>query len=338
MNNKVLITGGAGYIGSHASVTLLESNYDVIILDNFCNSSIDGARRVEEISNKSVQLIDGDIRDKQCLRKIFEQNNVYAVLHFAGLKAVAESVEGPLEYYENNVAGTISLCQVMEEASVRRLVFSSSATVYGEPADNPVNERCQVGKLNSPYGRSKLMVEEILRDIAVSNSAWNIAILRYFNPAGAHPSGLIGENPKGIPNNLVPYIGQVAAGWRDVLHIFGDDYSTLDGTGVRDYIHVQDLAEGHLSALHAIGERSGLNIWNLGTGRGYSVLEVIRAFEEASGTSINFKVVERRPGDVAECWADPTKAQVDLNWKAKRSLIEMMVDAWRWQRNCTISG
>ncbi|ADU38844.1 UDP-glucose 4-epimerase GalE [Variovorax paradoxus] len=333
MNKKVLITGGAGYIGSHAAVTFLEAGYDVVILDNFSNGSADTVRRVEDISKRGLRLIEGDIRDKSCLHQIFSENEVYAVLHFAGLKSVAESVSDPLRYYENNVAGTVFLCEAMEEANVRRLVFSSSATVYGDPVENPVSERCLTGKLSSPYGRSKSMVEEVLQDIAAAKPAWHIAILRYFNPAGAHPSGLIGESPNGPPNNLIPYISQVAAGWRDVLRVFGDDYPTPDGTGVRDYIHVQDLAEGHLSALEAINKRAGLHIWNLGTGRGYSVLEVIRAFEIASGRSINFEIERRRLGDVAECWADPTKAQMELNWKANRSLTEMMTDAWRWQKN-----
>lgn len=335
MSKKVLVSGGAGYIGSHAVVALLGAGYEVIIFDNFSNSSIESVRRIEEISKKGVQLIEGDVRDKQRLREIFIENKIFAVLHFAGLKSVAESVREPARYYENNVAGTVALCQVMEEANVRRFVFSSSATVYGDPVENPVNEGSPIGKLSSPYGRSKSMVEEMLRDIASASPNWHIAVLRYFNPTGAHPSGLIGESPNGIPNNLIPYICQVAAGWRDVLQVFGNDYPTPDGTGIRDYIHVQDLAEGHLRALERISNENGLSVWNLGTGRGYSVLEVIHAFEKASGKSVRFEVVNRRPGDVAECWADPAKAQADLNWKASRPLSEMMTDAWRWQVNNT---
>lgn len=332
MKKKILVTGGAGYIGSHTVLALLDAEYDVLIFDNFCNGSIEAVRKIEEISKRKLQVIEGDIRDSSCLRKVFSGNDIYAVLHFAGLKSVADSVSGPLEYYENNVLGTVLLCQAMEAAKVRQLVFSSSATVYGDPVENPVTERSSLGTPSNPYGRSKLMVEEILQDLATANLNWRVAVLRYFNPAGAHPSGLIGEDPNGIPNNLIPYIGQVAIGRRKSLSVFGGDYPTPDGTGVRDYIHVQDLADGHLKAMMAIEKKGGWNVWNLGTGRGYSVLEVIREFERVSGQSISFEIAARRPGDIAECWADPTKAQLDLGWKANRSLSEMMTDAWRWQK------
>ncbi|AMB85443.1 UDP-glucose 4-epimerase [Pseudomonas agarici] len=331
MSKKVLVTGGAGYIGSHTTLALLESEYDVIVLDNLCNSSQESLRRVELLCGKSPEFIHGDVRDQALLDNLFASHQINAVLHFAGLKSVGESVREPLDYYDNNVAGSLTLCQAMAHAGVFRLVFSSSATVYGEPTQMPISEDFPTGVPTNPYGRSKLMVEELLQDLAKSEPRWSIALLRYFNPVGAHPSGMIGEAPNGLPNNLLPYVSQVAIGKLKQLSVFGADYPTQDGTGVRDYIHVQDLAEGHLSALAAIVQKTGVNIWNLGTGVGYSVLEMIQAFEQASGRVISYQVVERRPGDIAECWADPKKAAHELNWKAKRGLQEMMTDTWRWQ-------
>jgi UDP-glucose 4-epimerase len=275
--------------------------------------------------------VEGDIRDTALLSNLFASHNISAVLHFAGLKAVGESVQQPLTYFDNNVAGTVSLCKAMAMAGVFSMVFSSSATVYGEPETVPLCERTPTGKPTNPYGRSKLMVEDMLRDVAISDSRWHLAVLRYFNPVGAHPSGLIGEDPNGIPNNLLPYVSQVAVGKLKELAIFGNDYSTADGTGVRDYIHVVDLARGHLKALEAIKTRAGFNVWNLGTGQGYSVFEMVRAFEKASGRPVPYRIVHRRPGDIAECWADPTKAWNEMGWCAERDLGEMMVDSWRWQ-------
>jgi UDP-glucose 4-epimerase len=328
---KILVTGGAGYIGSHTTLALLEAGFEVVVLDNLCNSSAESLRRVEQICGKAPLFVQGDIRDRALLDELFAAHRIGAVLHFAGLKAVGESVRKPLDYYENNVAGSVTLCQAMAAAGVFRLVFSSSATVYGEPAQMPIGEDLPTGVPTNPYGRSKLMVEELLQDLAASDPRWSIALLRYFNPVGAHASGLIGEDPNGIPNNLLPYISQVAIGSLKQLSVFGDDYPTADGTGVRDYIHVLDLADGHLKALHAIGQQTGVNIWNLGTGTGYSVLQMIRAFEQASGQPVPYQVVERRPGDIAECWADPAKAARELGWHAERGLAAMMADAWRWQ-------
>lgn len=334
MTEKILVTGGAGYIGSHAVLTLLEAGFQVVVLDNLCNSSVASLVRVARIcGGKDLIFIEGDIRDAQLLDSLFAAHKISVVLHFAGLKAVGESIQRPLEYYENNVAGSVRLCQAMARANVFRLVFSSSATVYGEPAQMPIREDFPTGVPTNPYGRSKLMVEEILADMTVSDPRWSIALLRYFNPVGAHSSGLIGEDPNGIPNNLLPYISQVAVGRLKELAVFGGDYPTQDGTGVRDYIHVVDLADGHLKALQAIKCRSGLHVWNLGTGKGYSVLEMLRAFEKASGRTIPFQVVPRRPGDIAECWADSSKAERELGWKARRSLADMMADTWRWQSN-----
>ena len=331
MNVKILVTGGAGYIGSHTTLALLEAGYEVVVVDNFCNSSAESLSRVEKICGKAPILVEGDIRDVDLLHSIFRKYQISAVLHFAGLKAVGESVCKPLDYYENNVAGTVALCRAMARAEVFRLVFSSSATVYGEPTTMPISETHPTGSPTNPYGRSKLMVEEMLRDLAFSDPRWSIARLRYFNPVGAHQSGLIGEDPAGIPNNLVPFISRVAIGDLEQLSVFGDDYPTTDGTGVRDYIHVVDLADGHLKALQAISQSSGIRTWNLGTGTGYSVLQMIQAFEHASGRSIPYKIVDRRPGDIAECWSDNTKAVQDLDWKATRGLPEMMLDTWRWQ-------
>lgn len=333
MKETILVTGGAGYIGSHATLALLEGGYGVVVLDNLSNGSFESLRRVARLANRAPQFVRGDIRDANMLKQTFEAHPITAVLHFAGLKSVGESMRQPLSYYQNNVVGTVQLCQAMAEANVRRLVFSSSATVYGEPAQMPVREDFPTASPTNPYGRSKLMVEEFLRDLAQSDPRWGIALLRYFNPVGAHPSGQIGEDPNGIPNNLLPYISQVAVGKLKGVAVFGDDYPTRDGTGVRDYIHVVDLVNGHLSALDAIADRPGLDVWNLGTGSGHSVLEMIHAFERASGREIPYEVVPRRPGDIAECWADPSKALRELGWKAERDLVEMMADTWRWQSN-----
>ena len=330
---RILVTGGAGYIGSHTVLALLVAGYQVCVLDNFSNSSSESLRRVGKISGRMPDYVVGDVRDSKLLEKIFSENEIYAVMHFAGLKSVSESIEEPLDYYDNNVVGTMRLCKAMADVNLYRLVFSSSATVYGEPECMPVRETCLPGVLTNPYGRSKLMAEEILRDLAKSDSRWRVALLRYFNPAGAHDSGLIGEDPGGVPNNLLPYISQVAIGKLKILEVFGDDYATPDGTGVRDYIHVEDLADGHLKALNAIERKSGIHTWNLGTGQGYSVLEIIRAFEKASGKSVPFKFESRRDGDIAKSLADPSKAFTELNWSAKRGLDEMMSDAWRWQSN-----
>lgn len=333
MKQSILVTGGAGYIGSHTTLALLEAGHDVIVLDNLANSSLESLRRVEKICGKAATFIEGDIRDRELLDSIFARYPIEAVLHFAGLKAVGESVQLPLHYYENNVSGSVVLFQAMAAANVFNLVFSSSATVYGEPKEMPISEDCPTGIPTNPYGRSKLMVEEILRDLALSESRWSIALLRYFNPVGAHHSGLIGEDPNGIPNNLLPYISQVAVGKLKQLSVYGNDYPTIDGTGVRDYIHVVDLANGHLKALNAIIQSQGVNIWNLGTGQGYSVLQMIKAFEEAAQAQVPYAVVSRRTGDIAECWADPKKAAQELGWKAEHSLDDMMRDTWRWQKS-----
>jgi UDP-glucose 4-epimerase len=327
---RVLVTGGAGYIGSHTCVELLQAGIHVVALDNLCNSREESLRRVGEITGQGVGFFEVDLRDRETLDEIFTHGRFDAVVHFAGLKAVGESVAQPLEYYDNNVQGTLTLCQVMAAAGVRNLVFSSSATVYGDPAAVPIREDFPVGATN-PYGRSKLFIEEILRDLHVSDPRWNIALLRYFNPVGAHESGRIGEDPNGIPNNLMPYIAQVAVGRLQRLRVFGNDYSTPDGTGVRDYIHVVDLARGHLAALRKLQEAPGVVTYNLGTGRGYSVLEVIAAFEQASGRSIPYDIVERRPGDIACCYADPSRARDELGWSAEYDLERMVADAWRWQ-------
>lgn len=332
-SSLILVTGGAGYIGSHTVLALLQARFQVCVLDNFSNSSAESLRRIEKIVGYAPELVHGDVRDGTLLRKLFSKRRFHAVLHFAGLKSIGESVQHPLSYFDNNTTGTIQLCKAMVDAEVYRLIFSSSATVYGEPAQIPISETCPISNPTNPYGRSKLMVEEILQDLAKSDSRWRIALLRYFNPVGAHESGLIGEHPDGTPNNLLPYLTQVAVGKLSALRVFGNDYPTPDGTGVRDYVHVQDLADGHIKALGAIEKKVGIDIWNLGTGQGYSVLEIVRAFEKASGKIIPFNFVPRRKGDIAECWADPTKAFEELNWKAKRGLTEMMSDAWRWQSN-----
>lgn len=327
----VLVTGGAGYIGSHSVLALLQAGYQVVVLDNFHNGSVESLRRVQKISGRTVSFIQGDIRDAALLGELFQRYEIQAVLHFAGLKAVGESILEPATYYENNVAGSAALCQAMARAGIFRLVFSSSATVYGESAQLPIREEFPTNKPTSPYGQTKLMVEALLRNLAVSDPRWTIAVLRYFNPVGAHESGLIGEDPIGVPNNLLPYMSQVATGKLRELIIFGDDYPTIDGTGVRDYIHVVDLADGHIKALDAISRLSGVQVWNLGTGTGHSVLQMVRAFEEASQRPMPFNIAPRRPGDIAKCWADPSKAERELGWRAERGLQTMMIDTWRWQ-------
>lgn len=327
---NVLVTGGAGYIGSHTCVQLLEAGHEVVVVDNLSNSSLESLHRVEEITDCSLTFEQVDICDADALRAVFASQNFDAVIHFAGLKAVGESVAKPLWYYHNNVQGTLVLCQVMAEFDVFNIVFSSSATVYGDPASVPIDESFPLSATN-PYGRSKLMIEDILRDLNVSDSRWNTILLRYFNPVGAHPSGLIGEDPNGIPNNLVPYITQVAVGKLECLSVFGGDYDTEDGTGVRDYIHVVDLATGHLKALDKLAQNPGAVAYNLGTGQGYSVLEMIEAFKKASGKTISHKIVERRAGDIASCYAEPALALKELGWAAERGIDEMTRDGWLWQ-------
>jgi UDP-glucose 4-epimerase len=329
----ILVTGGAGYIGSHTVLELLATDQEIIIVDNLCNSSKESLARVEKITAKSCAFYEGDILDKAFLDSVFAKHDIESVIHFAGLKAVGESVAKPVMYYQNNVQGTLTLLDAMADAGVFNLVFSSSATVYGDPASLPIREDFPVGGTTNPYGTSKLMVEMVLQDVAKSDDRWSFAILRYFNPVGAHISGLIGEDPNGIPNNLLPYIAQVAVGKLKALAVFGDDYDTKDGTGVRDYIHVVDLAIGHLKALDKITQTTGVNIYNLGTGNGYSVLEMVKAFEVASEKSIAYNLSPRREGDIATCYAAPEKALTELNWQAQRGLAEMMQDTWRWQSN-----
>lgn len=327
---QILATGGAGYIGSHTCVELLQNGYEVVVVDNLRNSKYEAIRRVQEITGREISFYKADLRDKTELEKIFRQNRIDAVIHFAGLKAVGESTQIPLEYYQNNIIGTLTLCEVMRQSGVKTIVFSSSATVYGNPKSVPITEDFPLSAAN-PYGRTKLMIEEILDDLYVSDSSWNIAILRYFNPVGAHKSGKIGEDPHGMPNNLFPYISQVAIGRLKEVSVYGNDYPTPDGTGVRDYIHVVDLASGHLRALEKIKGKSGLSVYNLGTGRGYSVLEAMAAFSKACGKKIPYKIVGRRPGDIPACYADPSKANRDLNWKGLKDIDEICADAWRWQ-------
>jgi len=329
---KVLVTGGAGYIGSHTIILLIEAGYEVVIFDNFCNSSREAISRVEKIVGQTLITVEGDVRNKEALHTVFETHSIDAVIHFAGLKAVGESVENPLKYYDNNVHGSTVLCEVMAAHGCKSIIFSSSATVYGDPYTTPILEHFPLSATN-PYGRSKLMVEEILKDLYVSDDTWNIVLLRYFNPVGAHNSGSIGEDPNGIPNNLMPFIAQTAVGKRASLSIFGGDYDTPDGTGVRDYIHVMDLAEGHLKALKKIESISEVLTVNLGTGKGYSVLDMVKAFEKASGKKVPYQIIERRAGDIAKCYADPSYAKKVLNWEAKKSIAQMCEDAWRWQSN-----
>ncbi len=327
----ILVTGGAGYIGSHTCVELLNEGYEVVVVDNLCNSSEEALHHVEKITGKKVTFYKADLLDKEALEKIFEKENIDSVIHFAGLKAVGESVRKPLEYYHNNITGTLILCDVMRQHGVKNMVFSSSATVYGDPAFVPITEECPKGKITNPYGQTKGMLEQILTDLHVADPEWNIILLRYFNPIGAHKSGTIGEDPKGIPNNLVPYIAQVAVGKLACLGVFGNDYDTPDGTGVRDYIHVVDLAIGHVKAIKKLEDKEGVLIYNLGTGHGYSVLDVVKAYEKACGKPIPYEIKERRPGDIASCYADPTKAKEELGWVAERGIEEMCEDSWRWQ-------
>jgi len=328
----VLVTGGAGYIGSHTCIELSEAGYDFVVYDNLCNSSQEALRRVEKILGKPIPFIEGDIRDKIALQKVFDRYNIDSVIHFAGLKAVGESVQKPLEYYDNNMHGTVALCEVMQKNGCKKIIFSSSATVYGDPKTTPIKENFPLSATN-PYGRSKLYIEEILRDIYIADTGWQIILLRYFNPVGAHKSGLIGEDPNGEPNNLMPYIAQVAVGKREYLSVFGDDYGTPDGTGERDYIHVIDLAKGHVKALGKISNIHDVLTVNLGTGKGYSVLDVVKAFEKASGKKVPYKIVSRRPGDIAKCYADPSYAKEVLDWEAQYNIDEMCQDSWRWQKS-----
>ena len=326
----VLVTGGAGYIGSHTCIALIEAGYDIVVFDNFCNSSRESIRRVEKIINRKIPIVEGDIRNSDDLQKVFDEYDIDSVIHFAGLKAVGESVEQPLKYYDNNVNGTVVLCEVMKNNNCKYIVFSSSATVYGDPHTTPIVENFPLSATN-PYGRSKLMVEEILRDLYVSDNKWKVVLLRYFNPVGAHKSGTIGEDPHGIPNNLMPFIAQTAVGKRSCLSVFGDDYDTHDGTGVRDYIHVVDLADGHVKALDKIENFEEVMTINLGTGTGYSVKDMVKAFEKASGKEVSFCIAPRRAGDIAKCYADPAYAKKILNWEAKKNIDEMCEDSWRWQ-------
>lgn len=327
---KILVTGGAGYVGSHTCVELLEAGYEVVVVDNLVNSSEEALKRVMDITHKDIKFYEIDLRDKESLEEIFMENKIDAVIHFAGLKAVGESVEIPIRYYNNNLLSTLILCEVMQSFKVKNLVFSSSATVYGNPRTVPITEEFPLSCTN-PYGRTKLFIEEILRDLYISDNSFNIAILRYFNPVGAHESGKIGEDPNGIPNNLVPFISQVAIGKLKELKVFGNDYPTPDGTGIRDYIHVVDLAQGHINALKKLEERPGVVTYNLGTGKGYSVLEMIHAFQLASGKEIPYKIVGRRPGDISQCYADPTKAEKEIGFKPKRTINHMCADSWCWQ-------
>lgn len=327
----ILITGGAGYIGSHTCVEMLEAGYDLVVLDNFYNAKPEAIKRVKEITGRDFPFYECDIRDKEGLRKIFAAHDIQAVVHFAGLKAVGESVQKPLAYFDNNVAGTVALCQVMAEAGCKKMIFSSSATVYGMNNPSPLDETMTTGGVTNPYGRTKWMIEQILTDLTVSDPAWTAVLLRYFNPVGAHPSGRIGEDPQGIPNNLMPRLSQVAVGRMKALTIFGTDYDTHDGTGVRDYIHVVDLAKGHLKAVDYALERTGVEAINLGTGTGYSVWDLVRTFEKASGLTIPYTIEPRRPGDIATCYSNPEKAKRLLGWTAEKTLLDMCADTWRFQ-------
>lgn len=329
----ILVTGGVGFIGSHTVVELQNAGYDVVVLDNLCNASRKVLGRIEAITGKSVPFYEADIRDREALEDIFAKEDIDSCIHFAGLKAVGESVQKPLEYYDNNITGTLTLLEVMRKHSCKNIIFSSSATVYGDPAFVPITEECPKGVCTNPYGWTKSMLEQIMSDMQKADPEWNVVLLRYFNPIGAHASGTMGENPNGIPNNLMPYITQVAVGKRAELGVFGDDYDTPDGTGVRDYIHVVDLAIGHVKALKKIEENAGLCIYNLGTGRGYSVLEVVKNFEKASGVKIPYSIKPRRAGDIATCYADASKAKAELGWEAKYDILRMCEDSWRWQKN-----
>ena len=327
----ILVAGGAGYIGSHTCVELLNAGYEIVVVDNLSNSCEESLRRVEKISGQKLQFYKADIREREDLEKIFCQESIDSVINFAGLKSVGESVHKPMHYYDNNICGMLTLCEVMEKFGVKKMIFSSSATVYGEPEKMPVDEDCPHGRITNPYGRTKAMLEQILIDIQTADPEWNIVILRYFNPIGAHESGLMGESPKGIPNNLVPYIARVASGSLDRLGIYGNDYATPDGTGIRDYIHVVDLAKGHVKALKKLEPGSGINIYNLGTGKGYSVLEVLHAYEKACGHKLPYEILPRRAGDIAVSYCNAGKALYELSWRAEKSLDEMCADSWHWQ-------
>jgi UDP-glucose 4-epimerase len=327
---KILVTGGAGYIGSHTCLELLAVGYEVVVVDNLCNSSREGLRRVEELIGRQVIFYELDLRDAAGLHAVFEEHEIEAVIHFAGLKAVGESVQMPLHYYSNNLTATLVLCEVMAAHNVKNIVFSSSATVYGDPATVPITEEFPLSATN-PYGSSKLFVEQILQDLHTADASWNVGLLRYFNPVGAHVSGRIGEDPNDIPNNLMPYVAQVAVGRLKELSVFGNDYPTPDGTGVRDYIHVVDLAKGHIKAIEKLRSKPGVVIYNLGTGKGYSVLDMVKAFEKASGRKVPYRIAARRPGDIAACYANPAKAREELGWQAEKGIDEMCEDAWRWQ-------
>ena len=329
----ILVTGGAGYIGSHTVVELLGIGKEVVVVDNLCNSSEKSLERVKEITGKDIKFYKADILDRSALEEIFEKEDIESCIHFAGLKAVGESVAKPWEYYNNNITGTLVLLDVMKKYGCKNIIFSSSATVYGDPAFVPITEECPKGICTNPYGWTKSMLEQILTDVQKADSEWNVVILRYFNPIGAHISGRIGENPNGIPNNLMPYITQVAVGKLEKLGVFGNDYDTHDGTGVRDYIHVVDLAKGHVKALAKLEKGSGLNIYNLGTGTGYSVLDMVKSFEEANGVPVPYAIKDRRPGDIATCYADAKKAKDELGWEAENGIVEMCRDAWRWQKS-----
>ena len=330
----ILVTGGAGYIGSHTAVELLKEGRDVVIIDNFVNSKPDVLEKIKEITKKDFKFYEIDYLDRIALEKVFQENNIEAVMNFAGYKAVGESVQKPLEYYENNISGAVVLLETMKKYNVKKFIFSSSATVYGEPERIPITEECKTGGTTNPYGTTKLFIEQILQDLYKSDNSWDIAILRYFNPVGAHESGLIGEEPQGIPNNLMPYIVRVASGQLEQLSVFGNDYETPDGTGVRDYIHVVDLAKGHIKALEKLErENTGIYTYNLGTGTGYSVLDMVKAFEEATGKTVKYKIVERRAGDIAICYSNPEKACKELGWKATKTLKDMCQDSWRYIQN-----
>lgn len=327
---KVLVTGGTGYIGSHTCVLLLEQGYEVVIIDNLVNSKVEVVDKIESITGKKIKFYEGDVCDKELLTSIFKEEKIDAVIHFAGLKAVGESVKLPLRYYRNNIDSTLNLCEVMNEFNVKNIIFSSSATVYGTPEELPLKETSKVGGTTNPYGSSKLYIENILNDLYIADNDWNITILRYFNPVGAHDSGLLGESPNGIPNNLMPYIVKVACGELECLSIFGDDYETPDGTGIRDYIHVVDLADGHVKALEKMKEKKGISIYNLGTGNGYSVMDMVKTFEKVNKVKVSYKIVARRDGDIAECYADPSKAYEELGWKATRTLSDMVSSAYNY--------
>ena len=330
---NILLTGGAGYIGSHTIIELDKAGHSVVVVDNLVNSNPESLRRVSKIIGKDLPFYEVDVRDKDNLSKVFDENKIDAVIHFAGLKAVGESVSKPLEYYHNNMTGTFILLDVMRQHGCKNIIFSSSATVYGDPAIIPITEECPKGHCTNPYGQTKSMLEEVLMDVQKADPEWNVVLLRYFNPIGAHQSGMIGENPNGIPNNLMPYITQTAVGIRKELGVFGNDYDTPDGTGVRDYIHVCDLASGHVAALKAIEKTCGLAIYNLGTGHGYSVLDVVKAFEKVNGVKVPYSIKPRRPGDIATCYCNPAKAEAELGWKAQYGIEEMCRDSWNWQKN-----